>query len=256
MAKKIRNFLLSISLFVAILLVWKVFCMLGIISPWLLSGPEATFYVFFKLILDGTLLKLVGISFLNVFPAFFMAVILALVLGVAIGMSKTVSKIFSPFISSIYIIPSLAWLPLIIIFFGFNRSAIWAIIFISSFVRMIYSVIGGVVGINLNWLLTARNLEVGGFSMVFKVIVPGALPQIMSGVRTGFGSAWRSLIGAEMLVVTAGGLGKYIWLSQWDYNLEQVLSGIIIIALIGIVTEKLVFKKIEEKTLCKWGMVQ
>ena len=88
------------------------------------------------------------------------------------------------------------------------------------------------------------------------MILPGALPQILSGLRIGFGSAWRSLIGAEMLVVTAGGLGKYIWMSQWNFKFDQVFSGIIVIALVGIAAEQLIFKRIEQATLHRWGMMQ
>lgn len=116
--------------------------------------------------------------------------------------------------------------------------------------------IGGARNVNQNWLLVAQNLEMSRLNIILKVIIPGSLPQILSGLRIGFGSAWRSLIGAEMLVVTAGGLGKYIWMSQWTFNLEQVFAGIIVIALVGIVTEELVFKKIEKVTLSRWGMLQ
>ena len=64
---------------------------------------------------------------------------------------------------------------------------------------------------NINWLLAARNLELDKFAIVTKVVIPAALPQILSGLRIGFGSAWRSLIGAEMLVITAGGLGNSLF---------------------------------------------
>jgi NitT/TauT family transport system permease protein len=120
---------------------------------------------------------------------------------------------------------------------------------------MIYSVIGGVRDINHNWLLVAQNLELNKFKTITKVILPGALPQILSGVRIGFGSAWRSLIGAEMLMVTAGGLGKYIWMSQWAFKFDQVFSGVIVIALVGVLAEQIIFKKIEKITLVRWGLI-
>ena len=193
---------------------------------------------------------------MNIIPAFLSAVLASLALGIIIGLNSTFSKIFSPFLSAVYLIPSLAWLPLIILFLGFTRQSIWATIFISSFIRMIYNVIAGVQGVNSNWLLAARNFELNKIDIVIKIILPGALPQILSGIRVGFGSAWRSLIGAEMLVVTAGGLGRYMWMSQWAFKFEQVLVGIITVALIGILAEQLIFKKLEQKTLMRWGMMQ
>ncbi len=256
MVKRIKNYFLNISLFVVILIIWQLLCMFGVISPWVMSNPNQTFLTLVKIIGDGTLIQLLAVSFLNIFPAFILAVVLALIFGVLVGINSTFSKIFSPFFSAIYLIPSLAWLPLIILILGFSRQSIWAIIFISSFIRIVYNIIGGVRGVNQNWLLAAKNLELSRLDTIIKVIIPGALPQIINGIRIGFGSAWRSLIGAEMLVITAGGLGKYIWLSQWAFKPEQVLSGIITIALVGIIAEELIFKKIEKVTLVKWGMIQ
>ena len=256
MAKRVKNFLLGFSLFAAILIVWQILSMAEVIFPWLMPAPSKILPVFFELIKNGSLPKLLLASLLNIFPAFVMAAAAALILGVLIGINFTFRKIFSPFISAIYLVPSLAWLPLIILFLGFSRQAIWAIIFISAFVRIIYNVIDGVRGVNINWLLAAKNLELSKFKIVSKVILPGALPQILSGLRIGFGSAWRSLIGAEMLVVTAGGLGKYIWMSQWNFKFDQVFSGIIVIALVGIAAEQLIFKRIEQATLHRWGMMQ
>lgn len=256
MAGKIKNFSLGVSLFLTILILWQLLHFFRVIPLWLLPGPKETFSVFWNLVFNGTLPKLLLVSFANIFPAFAAATVASLFLGVLVGVNAALRKIFTPFLSAVYLVPSLAWLPLIILFFGFTRQTIWAVIFISSFVRIIYNVIAGVMGVNLNWLLVAQNLNIGKVKTVIKVVFPGALPQILSGVRVGFGSAWRSLVGAEMLVVTAGGLGKYIWMSQWSFNFEQVLSGIITIALVGVIAEEFIFKKVEQATLTKWGLVQ
>lgn len=256
MTPRTKNFLLGASPFVGIGLLWFLLSAFNVIPSWYLPGPVATFATFWRLISDRTMIGLIWKSLVNVIPAFFLSVFFSVTLGVAIGMNETCRKIFSPFISAIYLIPSLAWLPIIILLLGFDRSSIWAVVFISSFVRIVYSVIGGVRGLRQNWLLVAKNIELGRFRTVFKVVLPGALPQILSGIRVGFGSAWRSLIGAEMLVVTAGGLGKYIWMSQWAFKFDQVISGLIMIALIGILAEQYVFKRIEQKTMLKWGMMQ
>ncbi len=256
MGTKIKNAFLSISFFLVVLVVWYSLSISEIIPSWFLPGPGKTFVTFWQLIFDGTIIKLALISISNILPAFFIAVLFSVTVGIIIGISETFRKILSPALSAFYLVPSLAWLPLIIIFIGFTRYSIWTVVFISSSVRIIYNIIGGVRGVNQNWILVAKNLELSRWETIFSVIIPGALPQMLSGIRIGFGSAWRSLIGAEMLVVTAGGLGKYIWMSQWAFRFDQVFSGLIVIALIGILTEQLIFKKIEEKTLVKWGMMQ
>lgn len=255
MGNRVKYFILSISLFVAILVIWQLLSFFQVIPLWLLSSPSETILTFFRLIRSGVLLRLLLNSFLNIFPSFVLSLLFSLVLGVFVGTNVTFRRMFSPFLAAINLVPSLAWLPLIILFFGFTRQSIWAVIFISSSTRMIYSFIGGVRDVNSNWLLVAQNLALNKFETIIKIILPGALPQIMSGMRIGFGSAWRSLIGAEMLVVTAGGLGKYIWMSQWAFKFDQVISGIMIIALVGVLAEQLIFKKIERVTLAKWGLM-
>ena len=124
MAKRVKNFLLGFSLFAAILIVWQILSMAEVIFPWLMPAPSKILPVFFELIKNGSLPKLLLASLLNIFPAFVMAAAAALILGVLIGINFTFRKIFSPFISAIYLVPSLAWLPLIILFLGFSRQAI------------------------------------------------------------------------------------------------------------------------------------
>lgn len=255
MVHRIKDFLLGSSVFIAIIVVWQFCYSFGIIPSWLIPTPTETANSFLRLASDGTLTNLVLISLSNVFPAFVAAVAASLVVGFAIGSISVVRKIFMPFLSAMYVVPSLAWLPLIILFLGFSRETIWLLIFISTFTRMIYSIINGVRSVNPIWLLAGKNLGLSKWEITHKIMLPASLPHVLSGLRIGFGSAWRSLIGAEMLVVTAGGLGKYIWMSQWSYRFDQVFAGVFVIAVIGIICEELIFKRIEQRTLIRWGMI-
>ncbi len=256
MGQKIKDIAFALIPFISLLLIWIIISHLGIVPNWLLPSPIKTLSTFFKLLLDGTIFNLLLLSSLNAIPPFILALIVSITLGMLIGINQTTRKILFPFLSFIYPIPSLAWLPFIILFLGFTRQTIWCVIFISSFMKMIYNVISGVRNINKNWILAARNFGLNKTEIAFNVIIPGALPQILTGMRMGFGSAWRSLIGAEMLVSSLGGLGTFIWMSQWFFNFEKVIVGILIIALIGIIIEKFIFKKIEKITLEKWGFIK
>jgi len=253
MDRRIRNLLLGSIPFIVILLLWILSYIFNWVPHWMLPSPLEVLSGFVTLTLNGTLLKLISISILNLLPPFFFALFFAIVLGVLIGTNWKLRKILTPFLGAIYLVPSLAWIPFIILFLGFTRQTIWVAVFISSFMKIIYSVISGVRGVNPNWILAAKNLGLSKLKIIQKVILPGALPEIMTGIRLGFGSAWRSLVGVEMLVVTLGGLGKFIWNAQWTFSFDKVLIGIILIALIGLIMEELVFKKIEKRTLEKWG---
>lgn len=242
--------------FLAILIIWYIFYYFNQNIKWLVPSPIEAASSFLQLIVDGTFPKLILTSLLNLIPPFILAIVCAVVLGTVMGINKTVYKIFYPFLSAIYPIPSLAWLPFLILFLGFTREAIWSVIFISSFMKIIYNVISGVRNVNIDYVLAAKNFEFSKPKIVLNVILPCAFPQIITGLRVGFGSAWRSLIGAEMLVVTLGGLGKFIWMSQWFFSFDKVIAGIVVISIISIIIEEVIFKQLEKQTLIKWGFIR
>ena len=242
--------------FLAIMIVWYFVYHFDQSATRLVPSPVETGSAFLRLMMNGTLPKLILASLLNLIPPFILAAVCAVAFGTMLGINRTVHKIFYPILSAIYPVPSLAWLPFIIMFLGFTRDAIWFVIFISSFVRMIYNVIGGVQNVNVEYVLAAKNLGFNKLKIVLDVILPSAFPQIITGLRVGFGSAWRSLIGAEMLVVTFGGLGKFIWMSQSNFSFDNVIAGIVVISAISILIEELVFKRLERSTLIKWGFIR
>ena len=252
----IKKLTLGAIPFLAIIIFWYTLYYFNQSVIRLVPSPNETASSFVQLIADGTLLGLISTSLLNLIPPFIVATICAVVLGTIMGRNKTIYQIFHPILSAIYPIPSLAWLPFIILFLGFTREAIWFVIFLSSFVRIIYNVISGVQNINIEYILAAKNLGFNKLKIALDVIMPCALPHIITGLRLGFGSAWRSLIGAEMLVITLGGLGKFIWVSQWYFDFDKVIAGVVTISLISIFIEEVIFKRLEKNTLVKWGFIR
>jgi ABC-type nitrate/sulfonate/bicarbonate transport system permease component len=253
--RKIRKIALGSIPFLTILVVWDLFYYFNQDLKWLIPSPLQTVSSFWQMVTDGTFLKLISVSIFNLIPPYIFAIICAVVLGTLMGVNKTVHKIFFPFLSAIYPVPSLAWLPFMILFLGFTREAIWFVIFVSSFMKIIYNVISGIQNVNIEYVLVAKNFGFSKTKIVFDVFLPSALPQIMTGLRVGFGSAWRSLIGAEMLVATIGGLGKFIWMSQWFFDFDKVMAGIVVISLVSIFIEQIVFRRLEKNTLVKWGFI-
>jgi NitT/TauT family transport system permease protein len=200
-----------------------------------------------------------GLSLNTIFRVavgFSAALLFALAAGLLMGLSETSMKIWYPFLTVLYPVPSIAWLPLVIIFLGFSRATVWSVIFISAFFKIVYNVVTGVRRVERTLIWSAVDVGMSGSRIVREVILPGALPQILTGVRLGFGSAWRSLVGAEMLTVGVGGLGSYIWTAQWFFRFEKVFAGIIVIGCIGFAMEHLLFGRIEKRTIVRWGLVR
>lgn len=256
MARRGNTIVLGALPFVGLVVVWQLLLVAGWAPAWLVSTPLEVGETLIRSMADATLFRLIGISMLNALPAFFAAVVIALLLGAVVGANPTARRLLFPSIAALYVVPSLAWLPMIVLLFGFTRTSVWILIFLSSFTKMIYSVIGGVRSVRPEWVLAAKNFGYSKTETVFRVLLPAALPQILSGLRQGFGASWRSLIGAEMLVPTVGGLGSYIWYAQWYLAMDRAFVGLIAIAGIGILVEYVVFHMFEQRTVVRWGMVQ
>ncbi len=251
---KIRELLLGIIPFLLLLILWFGAVYFNLMPKWFLSNPLQVVVSFKNLIKDGTILTILTDSTLNLIPPYLFAVVVAITLGIMIGTNSTIRQIFFPFISTLYPIPSLAWLPFIIILFGFTRQSIWILLFVSSFLRMIYNMIIGVRNLNPIWVLVGKNLGLNKIQLIFNVIIPGAFPNIITGMRIGFGSVWRSVIAAEMLIGGSGGLGKFMLNAQFTFDFDKIFVGIFLIAIIGLLIETFIFKKAEMITLERWGV--
>jgi len=256
MKTKLKNIILAAILPFCILLLWQLFYSFEVIPHWILKSPCQVLITLWHLLIDGTLLHLVSISASNALIAFTLALVVSVAFGLLLGINPTAEKIFFPTLTLLYPIPSLAWLPIIVIFLGFTRQTIWIVVFLSAFFKIVFNVIAGVKSVNKSLLWAASNFEIRGWKLIQKVILPGAFPHILTGIRLGFGSSWRSLIGAEMLAVGVGGLGNFIWTSQWFMKFDQAIAGIMVIALIGFAIEKLFFHKIEILTVKRWGLMR
>ena len=245
--QRVSSLVLGAIPFASLLGVWWLVWYFSIIPRWLLSSPTETWQTFFKLAQSGQLVKLLATSFTNATVSFTLALFVALLVGTVVGVNSTAKKVFLPFLSFIYPIPSLAWLPLIIMLFGFSRGSVWIIVGLSAFFRMVFPIINGIRSVNQRYLWTAENLGYSKWGKLVKIIYPAALPAIMSGIRVGFGSAWRSLIGAEIIVPLVGGLGSYIAQSQSQFRFDQVFAGVIVISFVSYAIEKLIFERLEER---------
>jgi NitT/TauT family transport system permease protein len=106
------------------------------------------------------------------------------------------------------------------------------------------------------WVRSAQAMGADDRRLFVKVIVPGALPYILAGLRLGLSQAWRILVGIEMLAGVGWGLGWMIFGAREFLNTDVMLSGVVVIAVLGLALEKLVFQKIEELTVMRWGMVR
>ncbi len=240
---------------VVLLAIWEGFALSGMFSTAMTPPLESIAAIFWRMLIDGTLLINTAATMLRVFVGLSISFAIAIPLGVLMARSWVAERIFNPVLSVLLPIPSLAWVPLFILWFGIgDKATIMVVIYASSF-PMIYAVWTGVRAVNPIWLRSAVVMGADRSMMFRKVILPGALPYIITGLRLSFGRAWIGVIGGELLSSPRIGLGQIIFNAAEFLNSGIMLSTLIAIGIIGVFFERFVFQRLEAVTVRRWGMV-
>jgi ABC-type nitrate/sulfonate/bicarbonate transport system permease component len=116
------------------------------------------------------------------------------------------------------------------------------------------SVLGGAKRVDATYIRAARMMGVHGFALLVRVLLPGALPHVVSGLRVGMGNAWRVMVAAEMIVGTGTGLGYSIIQARWTLDYPAAFACVLLICIIGLVFERVVFVNLERWTVERWGL--
>ena len=209
-----------------------------------------------SMLLDGTMEAHALNTLGRVFAGLGLAVVMGLLLGFLMARYRAVEGFFSPLVSALMPIPSLAWAPVFILWFGLGNIATVLIVFYAASFPMLVNTWSGVRAVNPLWLRAARAMGASGPRLFWKVVVPGASPFIITGLRLAFQRAWIAVVGAEMLAASADGLGWVIFDAKEFLNADIMLSSLVVIGAIGYVFERLVFGSLERATVLRWGMVR
>lgn len=255
-----KRYLPTVSFFrgvcgvVCLLMVWEGFARSGMFSTSMTPTLGTIAKIFIGMLADGSMAENAAATLLRVAVGMAIAFVIAMFIGVAMGRSAIAERIFLPVISVILPIPSLAWVPLFILWFGIgDLSTILVVIYAATF-PMVYSVWTGVRTINRIWLRSARVMGASETATIWKIIIPASLPYIITGVRLGFGRAWIGVIGGELLASPKYGLGQIIFNAREFLDTGVMLATLVVIGIIGIFFERLVFQKLESVTIKRWGM--
>lgn len=234
---------------------WEIVARLGVFPHRLFPTLEEVAASFVQLTVSGILPRHAVETLIRLLSGFALAGIIGTVIGILMGRSRRAEDIMLPLVSICAPIPGLAYAPLFLLWFGLgNVSAVLLVGFVSAF-PVIFNSWTGVKAVKEIWLRSAVALGADDRRLFTHVILPGALPYILTGLRLGLAQAWRILVAVEMLAAVPWGLGWLIFGAREFLNTDVMLAGIAVIALIGIALEKLVFQKIEDYTVVRWGMV-
>ena len=229
----------SVAFFLA---AWWIATHFGWIKPLFLPKPEAICGAFVQAIdgdLDGhTLWVHFGWSMSRVFAAFALAVAIGVPVGIAMGVSRTARGIFDPPIEFYRPLPPLAYLPLMVIWFGIGELAKIILLFLAIFAPVALSARAGVKSVSQEQIQAARSMGASKGQVIRHVILPGALPEILVGLRIGMGVGWTTLVAAEMVAADAG-LGKMVFNASNFLRTDVVVLGILVIGFVAYAFEML-----------------
>jgi NitT/TauT family transport system permease protein len=240
---------------VVLLAIWEAFARSGMFSTAMTPPLESIGRVFWRMLANGTLVENALATLARVFIGLSIAFALAVPLGVLMARYWVAERIFMPVLSVLLPIPSLAWVPLFILWFGIgNPTTILVVIYASSF-PLVFSVWTGVRAVNPLWMRAATVMGADEAALFRKVMWPGALPYIITGLRLAFGRAWIGVIGGELLASPKFGLGEVIFNASEFLQAGVMLSTLISIGAIGVLFERFIFQTLERITVRRWGMV-
>jgi ABC-type nitrate/sulfonate/bicarbonate transport system permease component len=235
--------------------IWEIVAWAGIFPHRLFPTLEDIAHTFVSLTMSGILLHHALDTLIRLLAGFGLAAVAGVAIGIAMGRSRLAEDIFLPLVSIAAPIPGLAYTPLFLLWFGLgNVSAVLLVGFVSMF-AVIFNTWSGVKAVKEIWLRSAQAMGANNRRVFRHVILPGALPYILTGLRLGLAQAWRILVAVEMLAAVPWGLGWLIFGAREFLNTDVMMSGIAVIAIIGLALEKLVFKKLEDYTVVRWGML-
>lgn len=190
-------------------------------------------------------------SFLRAMTGFGSAAIVAIPLGLVLGRVVPLREFVLPVIKGVYPIPGIAWIPLAILWFGLGDAAVIFVVFATTFFPMFFSTEAGARQINPVILDAGRCFGARGATLFFRIVLPATVPYIITGLRISLGGAWRMIVAGEMLA-SQDGIGYVLMESRFQFKAVDLMAAMILIAIVGYATEKLIIDTIEKRTLEKW----
>jgi taurine transport system permease protein len=255
MPRRLSSALWFFAPFAVLLVLWATLVPYFNVNPRLFPHLDAVVQAGIDGIGDGSLINHIGASLMRVAVGTVLALIAAIPLGIAMGVSPVVSSFLTPLFRFFSVLAGIAWIPIATLWFGYGFGAITFVIFNAVFFIVTYNTLLGVSTIPMAVRNAAASLGAGRWSMLTEVLLPGALPNIVTGIRTGLGFAWRGLIAAEMIATNAG-LGYMLFVARDFYRTEVIVLGMIVIGVLWLLLDRLLLAPLERATVERWGMVQ
>lgn len=250
-----KRSLISPAVVLFILLSWHFFATSGSL-PEFFPSPLQVFQVFIRMFMDGTLARHLFGSLYRLLTGLLIACVVGLTIGGMLASSSFLSTVLYPLLGFFLAIPTVAWVPLLIVIFGLGARTVVIAVFLGGVFEMVYSTYQGIRTVPQSLVNAAKTMGISAWSLFWSVLLPGSLPSLLPAFRLASGYAWRALIGAEMLSsMLRWGIGKMIFEARFWNDLSVMLVGLVCIWAVAGLFEKGI-ALLEARTLGKWGAMR
>ncbi len=253
MNKILNGYAKKIIFYAIIVGVWHSVYLSNIVPELILPSPLQVAESLGLLIINGTLPFAIGTSFIRLLIGFIIAISIGFALGYYMAKYKSIYDTLGSLVLGLQSIPSMAWVPIGIIWFGLNDMGIIFVIIASTIFSVAMSTYTGIKNVPPIYVKAASNMGAKGFTLLYEVVLPAALPYLISGLRQAWSFAWRGLISAEMLFALLG-VGFLLIAARNVYDMAQVIAIMLVIMAIGLAMDSLVFSRIERKVSERYGL--
>ena len=252
-SKKIRSFFHGMEYIILLLLVLAVWTILekrGSLNTVIMPAPSKILSTFISLVKSGQLWKNLTISLLRVLKGYLLAASLGVILGILIGLFRNLNRLTDLLIQIIKPIPPIAWIPLVILWFGIGEEGKVFLIFLGGFFTILINVVDGIRQTDRKLIEVSQAMETPFLKHIFLLVIPHSAPNIFTGLRVGLSSCWMCVVAAELVSSTTG-LGYMIMNARQFGQTDVVIVGMLTIGVLGKVMDSLL--KVVEKAVIRWA---
>lgn len=243
----------QIIFYVALVAIWQLISMTNIWPNNLFPSPYEVAEDLVYTASDGSLFFGIGTSILRLIIGLAIAIAGGMILGIFMARMEIVNQTIGSLVLGLQSIPSVAWVPLAILWFGLTDGGIIFVTAIGSMFAVTIATYTGVKNINPHYIEAARNMGAKGTQLITYVLIPAAFPYLISGFKQGWAFAWRGVIGAELLFSFLG-LGFLLNVGRQLNDISQVFAIMLVIMMVGIAIDGIIFKRLENKVMSRWGL--
>ncbi len=243
----------KIAFYVGIVALWQVVVMSGVWPSNILPPPYEVAEDLAYGAMDGSLFYGVVTSMWRLIVGLSIAIVGGVVLGIFMARVDVVNQTVGSLVLGLQSIPSIAWVPIAILWLGLTHTGIIFVIAIGAIFAVTINTYTGVKNIDPHFIEAARNMGARGSQLISAVLIPAAFPYMISGFKQGWAFAWRGVIGAELLF-SYQGLGFSLHAGRSLNDVSQVIAIMLVIMGIGLIVDGVAFKRLEDKVMHRWGL--